>query len=996
MREFDVRIADIDFGSRIGLLFTVKENGKTLIAKPVDLVFEEIKQGVKSLSSLGITLDNSKSKKEVDELLKATDRLKTLQDDYGQQLAAVKLQQQEVNKANKEAAKDALGLTDAYSKLAKEYEKAARAAQNLTITKGKDAEETKKAVAAAQELGQKLKDTDASVGKFQRNVGNYANSLSGGFEKVAAEVAKLKHEQQGLQDLSKRNPIGFAVGGQDRLNQVNSSLQQLNNIQAIGANTTIGFTQKVKQLEKEYQNLVVSGNQTNEFLQQFKKFVADAKDQTEDLKAEIKALSSDTFVFDQIASGVKTMVAVFQIGASAAELFGANQEDVQRSIQKLVIIQNVANGVQEIANQLTLRGSVINKGYVFIQSLLTTAFNTSATAAARFNAALGLIGIAATVIGAIAIAFTAFKSSVDETVEKVDNLNEVMKDSKSAYTSAVTQVSNLRIQIDLAKKGFVDKKEAVKLYNETLGKTTGEVKSLEEAEKALEKNAKAYIEFTLLKAAANIALQKAAEKVFDAQMIDSTPIVLPDLKGLTPEIRAKKLKEFEDLSKGLKSFGKKVAEDQGEAFNVIAEKLLRQAAIKAKEFNFIINDAPGGPKSTDKSGDIQKEIAQTEGIALKDRLAALDKYVTERRALLLKANLTDEEFGLRSMQLVNEAAKIFEDITKSSIDTTKDAITEATGGEVIDVNALSSQFDSEWDKLTAAMVKKITASGRKLTEAEEKQIEDFKKAKADLFKQLGTESLGLGFDIVCGVLEQEKNAIQDQIDLLEKKKQKESEVANQSIDSVQNRAAAIAIIEARADAQREQLEKRQRDVQVKQARFERAASIASIIAKTAEAVIAAQKIVFPPGAGLILGGINAAIGAVQIARVLATPIPRYAKGTQNSPEGLAEVGEQGAELAIDKKGKATLYEKRTLTYLSKGTKIYPADVTKAMMRAAEQQRQGMMNSFNNNINVSVPDHGDKIDRLNATMKRIEQKSRIVIINNAPIESSPYYQHNMKY
>jgi len=284
-------------------------------------IFNEIRSGVKSLSDLGINLDASKSKKDVDELMRQTERLKNLQGDYGKQLAVVKLQQQELNKANKEAAKDVLGLTNEYDKLKKAVTDAQNEAKKLQAQALIDPSKQQQADAASEsaaKLAQQLNEINKKTGDFRGNVGRYAESLSDGFEAVRAEIAKLQKEQQGLQDFSKRNPVGFQLqGGAERLNQVNGALQQLNTTAQIGFQTNGNLTQQVRQLEKAYQNMAVSGNQSNEFLDQFKTFVAQAKDQLEDLRGEIKALSSHTCVFDQKASGVKFLAAGFRAGASA-------------------------------------------------------------------------------------------------------------------------------------------------------------------------------------------------------------------------------------------------------------------------------------------------------------------------------------------------------------------------------------------------------------------------------------------------------------------------------------------------------------------------------------------------------------------------------------------------------------------------------------------------------------------------------------------------------
>ena len=137
--------------------------------------------------------------------------------------------------------------------------------------------------------------------------------------------------------------------------------------------------------------------------------------------------------------------------------------------------------------------------------------------------------------------------------------------------------------------------------------------------------------------------------------------------------------------------------------------------------------------------------------------------------------------------------------------------------------------------------------------------------------------------------DREKNEIQDQINAREEQKTKEIEDVNKELISAEEKANKIAIINTRAQAQKEQLERRQRQIDLERARFERAFNIGQIIAKTAVAVVTALP-------NVILASIIAAIGAVQLATVLAQPLPKFAKGTKDSGKaGFAIVGEEGVE-----------------------------------------------------------------------------------------------------
>lgn len=979
-------------------------------------LFDEIKKGIKSLSESGIKLNTGgdKPKKDIDELLKQTEKLKTLQGDYAKQLAFVKIQQQEVNKVNKEAAKEALGLNDAYKKLEKEYNELARAAKNAAIEQGEDSEQFKKLAAEANTLGEKLKKTDASVGQFQRNVGNYANSLAGGFESVRSEIVKLQKEQTNLQNLSKANPIGFKIGGgEDRLNQINGALQQLNVTSQIGFQTSGNLTQQVKQLEKAYQNMAVSGSQSNEFLEDFKKFVAQSKDQLEDLRGEIKSLSSDTFVFDQIASSVKFVAAGFQTGAALAELFGGKNEDVQKSIQKLLIIQNVANGVQELANQLTLRGSIINKGYVFIQGLLTTAFNTSATAAARFNAALGLLGIAATVIGVIAIAFTSLKKETDDTAKKVDNLNDVLNESKDAYVDAVKNVNSLKQNVQLAKEGFIDKNKVVEQYNETIGKTAGQVKTLDEVEQSLAKNADAYIQFTLLKAAANIALGKAAEKAFESQQIKSIDLT----KILSPEKGKEAANKF---TSNIIQGAAEGAKSQGDEFTKIANDLSVKAAEIAKKLNFnFFGDTKGNEKEKGKSPlekeiDLLKEIAETEGFSASKRLGALDLFRT-KKAEFIKLSIKDsEEEILRLQQLTNEFGDIFDKIFKW----------ENKEGIIQDIQEVSDVTTEELMKMSEDSDEAIAALGEKVLQGV-KNTSELLKAEAELsgleLTDIYTNTFqsivdGAG-SILSGLFDGQKNQIQEQIDEIDRLKAAEIDRVNESGYGEEKKAARIKIIEAKAQSDREALQKRQRQISTQQAIADRAlrafqiiidgqqasarilAEIAILKAKIAAAGPAGP-VLFGPGLALALSSLTQQriSTIVSLASVLATPIPKFGKGknASNSYSGPGIVGEAGRELGINEKGQVTMFDKPTLTYLSKGTTILPNKVTEDIMRAAESERIDKIKAFTNNVTVSFPDNRDILEKTYKEVRELNRKPPMIIHNERGIESSAWYQQHMKY
>ena len=100
-------------------------------------------------------------------------------------------------------------------------------------------------------------------------------------------------------------------------------------------------------------------------------------------------------------------------------------------------------------------------------------------------------------------------------------------------------------------------------------------------------------------------------------------------------------------------------------------------------------------------------------------------------------------------------------------------------------------------------------------------------------------------------------------------------------------------------------------------------SIFKMTIDTAEAVMAALKIL--PPVGEIIAAERAAAGAIRIATVIATPLPEFAEGVENFSGGYARTGEAGAEIIEEPFKKPYIVLKDNISYLPKGTNVVPID-----------------------------------------------------------------------
>lgn len=147
------------------------------------------------------------------------------------------------------------------------------------------------------------------------------------------------------------------------------------------------------------------------------------------------------------------------------------------------------------------------------------------------------------------------------------------------------------------------------------------------------------------------------------------------------------------------------------------------------------------------------------------------------------------------------------------------------------------------------------------------------------------------------------------------------------------KAAQMEILQRQTSDRNAVLQRKEQQIKVKEAQFDRDKAILDITATTAAAVakdigiataLAADPVTAPLAANAyIQAAIAGAIGAAQIAAVLAKPIPKFEAGTEYSPEGLALL--HPGEMRIDPSGKISMTSDapESLTYLEKGTKIIP-------------------------------------------------------------------------
>jgi TP901 family phage tail tape measure protein len=217
---------------------------------------------------------------------------------------------------------------------------------------------------------------------------------------------------------------------------------------------------------------------------------------------------------------------------------------------------------------------------------------------------------------------------------------------------------------------------------------------------------------------------------------------------------------------------------------------------------------------------------------------------------------------------------------------------------------------------------------------------------------------------------------QRKIDKLENEIQAQDEMYENILENEEMTAERRKEIEQEREREREKLEQKKREEQRKSAIAAKKFAILEIALNTAAGIVEAL-----PNIPLSIA--VGAIGALQLATAIATPIPAYAEGKDASDpyEGPMLWGEAGPEAKIDRSGKLEFANKPTIGKTKKGDQIIPL---KAMSYDAIVRASIMANLAHQGEKLSGAETGNAFDQhlLQETIKSALKGVKIVSnVNN---------------
>ena len=267
--------------------------------------------------------------------------------------------------------------------------------------------------AAAKALASEIRTLENNQAKLiQAN-----NAETGSIKQMEAELSVLNNQWKALSEQKRTDTEEGKKLAQQKL-ELSEAINKeklatgdsTNNIGKYET-ATKSVRQEIKELTAAIIQAKLAGQENTEEVQKQKQRLGELKDAMGDAAAEAKILGSDTKNLDIAVGTFQAIGSAAQIAEGSVALLGGDNEEMTKSIQKMVAIQSILNGVQEIGNALQKESAfmiglnnVQTKAAAAAQAVYTTAVGASTGAMKLFRTALLATGIGAIIAGIIALA----------------------------------------------------------------------------------------------------------------------------------------------------------------------------------------------------------------------------------------------------------------------------------------------------------------------------------------------------------------------------------------------------------------------------------------------------------------------------------------------------------------------------------------------------------------------------------------------------------------
>lgn len=389
----------------------------------INTSFDEVKTSSKTSSTLS-------ARKEEDKLLKQIQKTEqdianTQREEYQRMLASKDLLKQQVDLQKQRAAQERL-IADEYGNTMAGMKQQLADLKEVINNTDINAEGFENLVKKADELNAKLLEIEKQYGQFGRNVGNYKTAAEG-FGTLKLTINGVVREFSSAREASR------------------TLKNELDTLAASGKNNT----KEYEELDKVYKRL----------------------------KSTMNDVAKSSTAMDQALDTVQSFVSIASVGKGLSSLFGFDNAELEQSIQKLLALQNILNGIEKIRLQMKTQeglGKWLSKGSEGIDKFVNNLFGLK-TAEQEVQASANA---ANTALNAQAATATRAATSTRAATVAAKGLSLALK--------AISGIG-LGLAISFAIEGLTKLIESFK-------KTSNEAGHLDEALKVLKKSQEEYNE----------------------------------------------------------------------------------------------------------------------------------------------------------------------------------------------------------------------------------------------------------------------------------------------------------------------------------------------------------------------------------------------------------------------------------------------------------------------------------------------------------------------
>jgi len=519
---------------------------------------------------------------------------------------------------------------------------------------------------------------------------------------INSNIANINKNRDALNKLTgesiKFGKAAATLGGQIKQNAAETlkAKEALANYQKTltdtgnGTNSTEKKTQSLKgrlrELKEELSALETAGQDGTAAFEKLSIEAGKLQDQIGDTQERVKVLASDTFKFDAALGAVKGLAAGFAVAQGAAALFGADSEELNKTIAKTQGAIALLTGLQEIAALVTGQGAtkialqnIFLKEKVVVTGAAATATTTLATAeegaavatlATKKSLDLLKVAIAGTGIGALVLVLGALYQVYQKNAAATKKFNDLIAEQEKLNKAATDEIKKqLAEREDLNDKILVSQNKLTQAAADTRKiqrDTQAEIKAqlvpqITQREKLIEQEKQLTLQIEAKQRAIDVAGKSANENAALSIKINQNAIKDLEAQKVTT------IKALGEVNSNITNIKSNVSETANTSINLIDAEAAKENAAKLKDINDkLIQDRLTAELNGLKRIEIVDGESTQNKIDQANKQAEIDK--ANAKSSIENAKLRASTIALIDAQLAESVAQIRLDATNKAIE----------------------------------------------------------------------------------------------------------------------------------------------------------------------------------------------------------------------------------------------------------------------------------------------------------------------------------------